>query len=335
MGNRLLDRSQVISKKRMGSKYKKLFVVGCPRSGTSWLTQMIAQHQDVVPAFKESHAYSLIYHPFTYLPKLKLKQRAKSWRWLIRNYGVIPFLMGIKSDHIWQGILRSYKIYQQGNRIGLHFLLDYPQLQQIVAEVRSLPGNDLSKAQEAIEKVFDAFFYRAGGGSEQVFLEKTPMHIRHVDVILRRFPEAKVVEIVRDGRDVYVSHHSLASNESWASRSITKIMGQWKRCVELGERFRHMDEIRERIHLVHYEQLRLNPQEELGKIFQFVDLDYNEELLKEIVNQNDISRVKKKGEGLHVRTGLVGEWRTRLSAREIELCEQMCGDTLRRLGYEI
>lgn len=38
--------------------YRKFFVVGCPRSGTSWLTKMIGSHPNILKVPSESHAYS-------------------------------------------------------------------------------------------------------------------------------------------------------------------------------------------------------------------------------------------------------------------------------------
>ncbi|MGD1804424.1 sulfotransferase domain-containing protein [Dapis sp. BLCC M126] len=55
--------------------YRKLFLVGCPRSGTSWLTKMISRHLNIVRVPSESHAYSVIYHYFTYLKKQTLKKK--------------------------------------------------------------------------------------------------------------------------------------------------------------------------------------------------------------------------------------------------------------------
>ncbi len=55
--------------------YKKVFVVGCPRSGTSWTSEMISQHSDIVKLYGEGHLYKLFYDPFTYLKQLKWRQR--------------------------------------------------------------------------------------------------------------------------------------------------------------------------------------------------------------------------------------------------------------------
>ncbi|NET37916.1 MAG: sulfotransferase [Cyanothece sp. SIO1E1] len=314
--------------------YKKLFIVGCPRSGTTWLARMLSLHPDVIAADSESHAYPLIYDPFTYLPKWNLQRRFQSKKWLLRNYGLMPLLIGIQPKHIWHGILRSYKIYQKVNEVGLHFFVTYAELQQLVHAVGSKDANDLVKAEYLIAHIFDHFFQRVGGLKGQTLVEKTPMHIRHVNVILNHFPEAKVIEMIRDGRDVCVSHAALAKGKRWASRkNAIDVMCQWKRCIELGEKFRADASIADRIHSVRYEQLRAHPQDELGQIFEFAGLNWSEALRNQIVAETDISKIKNKGEGLHIRKGTIGDWRTCLSETELTLFKQITGETLEKIGY--
>lgn len=63
-------------------------------------------------------------------------------------------------------------------------------------------------------------------------------------------------------------------------------------------------------------------------------MSFSGTLLDEIISKTDISQVKNKGEGQPVRKGAVGEWRTRLSAREMALWQELAGDVLSDLGYE-
>ena len=90
--------------------YPKLFIVGCPRSGTSWVTSLVSHHPDVVAVPIETHAYPLVYEPFVQLPEQTLMTRLKSWKGILRRYGVMPLLFGFQSSDIWRGILRDYQI---------------------------------------------------------------------------------------------------------------------------------------------------------------------------------------------------------------------------------
>ncbi|NET52218.1 MAG: sulfotransferase, partial [Merismopedia sp. SIO2A8] len=116
----------------MVAQYQKIFVVGCPRSGTTWLAHMIKLHPDVIAAWSESHAYPLIYDPFTYVSMLNFSQRLNASRWVLRQYGIQSLLTGITPDDIWHGIKRSYRAYQRSGDVGLHFFLTYDELQTLM-----------------------------------------------------------------------------------------------------------------------------------------------------------------------------------------------------------
>ena len=81
----------------------------------------------------------------------------------------------------------------------------------------------------------------------------------------------------------------------------------WKKAIEKVERVKGDSQIGNRIYSVRYENLRTHPQEELGKIFDFIGVDYDNSLINEIINATDISKVKNKGEGKHIRKGSIEE----------------------------
>lgn len=322
----------------MTSDYKKLFVVGNPRSGTSWLKKTIGQHPSIISVPSESQAYLLIYEQFKRLKGLRnwtFKKRLQCWKRIIKQYGFLPILTGIKSNDLWSGIFYNYEVCKKKEEVGLHFLVEYSELEKRVRDVRLLPTEDVEKAKQAIGLLFDDFFYKKGGNKEKILLEKTPYHLRYVDVILHQFPEAKVVEIIRDGRDVAVSYMSRAKTKKWADKQMKEIIKDWKCSIKLGDRFRANESLRDRIHLVRYEQLRRDTKTELKKVFDFAELSYDETLIDRIIEKTDIKNIKKKGEGLQVRKGAIGEWRSRLSETDIALWKELAGDTLVHLGYDL
>lgn len=295
---------------------------------------MIGKHPLGLPVPSESHAYSTVYDPFTYLPQWSFQRRQQAAAWVIRHYGLKPLLTGITPQDIWRSLPGFYDLYKQGkNTIGLHRLANREDFTRLLHQAKSREGSDLSKAEDLIAALFQHFFEANQGTAEHIMLEKTPMHIRYVDKILSRFPEAKVIEVVRDGRDVDVSYKARAKTQRWAHDDSRRVIGQWQRCVNLGARFHGDPQFAERIYRVRYEQLRANPTQELCQAFDFLGLEYTSNLMSQIVAANDISQVASKGEGLHVRKGSVGEWRSSLSQEQIDLWRELAGETLEKLGY--
>jgi len=312
--------------------YPKLFVVGCPRSGTSWVTSLLGGHPDVVSVPLETHAYRLIYEPFLKLPKQSLQQRSKSWKGILRRYGPKPLFLGFDTDDIWRGILRDYDILNTPRSYGLHSLASRESFRRFVQQARCHPGSVLEQAETLIANLFH-HFYQQQGYPGMTLLEKTPLHLRYVEQILKRFPDARIIEVLRDGRDVCVSYNALATTQVWARLGTAGAIQQWRRCVNLGEAYRSQPELANRILPIRYEQLRANTTEQLGIMFDFAGLRWHQHQINHIVQANDIHRVRYRGDGQYVRKGNVGDWQQLLSTEEQQLCEEIAGDQLAQLGY--
>ncbi|NEP17527.1 MAG: sulfotransferase [Leptolyngbya sp. SIO4C1] len=310
----------------------KLFVVGCPRSGTSWVTTLIAGHPDVVAVPVETHAYRLVYEPFVTLPAESRRQRWRAWKGTLRRYGLRPLLFGFQPFDIWRGIWRSYRILNRPHSYGLHALAGPAEFKAILKAAQTQPGSPSDQAEAAIAALLEHFFQQQGQPG-QTLLEKTPLHLRYADRLLRRFPEARVVEVIRDGRDVCASYNALAQQQAWARVGTAGAIRQWRRCIAWGDQFRAQPDLAPRIHRVRYEALRADPTAGLQRLLDFAQLDWTAGQVSAQVQAADISRVAQKGAGQYVRQGVVGAWQTQLSDAEKSLCHAIAGTELSRLGY--
>lgn len=138
--------------------HRAIFVVGCPRSGTSWVTTLIASHPDVVMVPAETHVYRLIYEPFIDRPTWNHKRRLSSWKGILRRYGPLPLIRGFQPPDIWRGIVRDYEILNQPNSHGLHALAPYPTFKKLVKAACAQPGSELDQAEFLITALFNTFF---------------------------------------------------------------------------------------------------------------------------------------------------------------------------------
>ncbi|MEL6139896.1 MAG: sulfotransferase [Cyanobacteria bacterium J06628_6] len=312
--------------------YPKLFVVGCPRSGTSWVTSLIAGHPEVVAVPVETHAYRLIYEPFLTLPDQPLAHRLRSWKGILRRYGPKPLLLGFAPADIWRGILRDYDILNHPHSHGLHGLANTADFRVLVAAAQKNSKLASVQAEDLIQLLLDRFFQQQNCPG-LTLLEKTPLHIRYVDRILQRFPDAKVVEVIRDGRDVCASYNALATTQPWANIGTAGAIRQWRRCIDWGERYRAQSDLSPRIHAVRYEDLKSDTAASLKHLFDFANLSWNDAQISHIVRATDINSIRRRGKGQYVRKGAVGDWKQSLSPEDISLCQEIAGDRLADLGY--
>jgi hypothetical protein len=174
--------------------------------------------------------------------------------------------------------------------------------------------------------------------SDHHFLvEKSPSHIYCLELIDEIFPDARIVHVLRDGRDVAVSVRAAA--ESWMSqwresfgRSIQSSARAWKHAVKRARAGQAL--LKDRFFEIRYEELNAEPIESYRKLFGFCQIPFNEELLRSIFEVTDFEKNYQRKESGFRRGGRVGDWRREFSLIDALLFNHAAGQMLIDLGYE-
>lgn len=119
------------------------------------------------------------------------------------------------------------------------------------------------------------------------FVEKTPTNISHVDKILELFPEARIVIIHRHPFQVVPSLLSASKSwgKNWAPSSTFRAIQVWRRYARStvdAMKFAASGQIV----VIPFDRLRNGTTDELKIIFDFMKLQYSEEQIKNIVEDN-------------------------------------------------
>jgi hypothetical protein len=293
---------------RATGAYPKVFVVGCGRSGTSWVQDIIASSPRVATT-QESHAYDSLYAP---LVRAKAVRRPEGWLKVLQRFDVS---------------------WREQRWVGIYWWVTRPQLLGIMSEVVGRSDLDVTDAASlAVRRVLDTWF-AAHRGDAHVLLEKTPGHVAFADRILDEFPEARVVEVVRDARDVCVSLEKQALTLSWPPTERRDQIRLWRRAVERGQRLHDEPRWADRVHRVHYEDLHADTVGEVTRLYDFLQLPIDDAGVAGVVDRTSITKFDDRSDGRHRRKGAVGEWRSALDAGDLELIEREAGDLLRAVGY--
>ena len=167
--------------------------------------------------------------------------------------------------------------------------------------------------------------------------ETTPQHLLYLPLIKKLIPDALIVHIVRDGRDVAVSLKKIGWIRPfpWDRKGSLLVSGLfWKWMVLKGRNYgRKMGpdymEVR-------YEELVEKPRETLAEISKFIDedLDYDRILtqpMDSLKSPNSSFRGDENLQGLRP----VGRWKTLLSPAEVSELEAGIGDLLTDLDYPL
>ncbi|MGV8908970.1 MAG: sulfotransferase family protein [Propionicimonas sp.] len=171
---------------------------------------------------------------------------------------------------------------------------------------------------------------------KQRWADKTPLYALSLDFITRVFPDCQVVHVIRDGRDVAVSHR-----KRFGYRSSIKSAVKWPRYIaaarDVGRRLPPG-----RYHELRYEDLVTDAEKTLRVLFDFLDEPWEESVLAYDRHSHDVPE-KYQAEADRRRLGArttaaiyasrVGSFRRELDPLTRLLVWVFGRSTLKELGY--
>lgn len=165
----------------------------------------------------------------------------------------------------------------------------------------------------------------------------TPEHLFYLSAIKREIPEALIVHILRDGRDVALSldKQRWIRPLPWDRDNGVLIAGlYWQWFVNKSRENGRM--LGADYTEVHFEDLIQNPRPTLAKLGEFIehDLDYDRILKVGIGSVSDPNTSFQSGAG-EGAFNPVGRWRSHFTNEQLAVFESMMGKTLESLGYEL
>jgi hypothetical protein len=293
-------------------EYKKsfIFVVGNSRSGTTMMGRVLGNQSEVF-TFHELHFFEQLWTPSDknrYLHKAEAEQLAAR-------------LLCIQRD----GYLT------QGNPD--HFS---EESKELVAEIHE-------ETLTSVE-VFEAFLhYEAVRHSKRIPCDQTPRNVFYIGEILELYPEARIINMIRDPRDVLLSQ-----KEKWKRRSLGAInipqkevfrswinyhpiiiSKLWNASIRAAERFAEDD----RIYTLHFEHLLDKPEKAVQEVCEFLDLPFDKSLLDipHIGSSYTTDRPEQKG----INPERAGSWQKgRLNSEEIFWCQKITKVLMEQNGYK-
>src|SRR5947208_2188830 len=136
--------------------------------------------------------------------------RRSGTRWLQRILAAHPHVAWVPSEsHLFShGIAPLFELFQHSLRSSTTTGRVY--VERAVA---------LDGARDLCDAVLGGFL---DPGAERL-VERTPLHVLHLDLISGIYPDAQVVHIIRDGRDVALS----VAAQNWGPSGIKDAAAEW------------------------------------------------------------------------------------------------------------
>lgn len=238
-----------------------------------------------------------------------------------------------------------------GELIGSHPGVKYIFEAHSIWELGGTGVNDSHRltAEEATpgvsEEIRSWFEDQARGSS--VLVEKNPRNILRVPYIRKIFPEAKIIHIVRDGRDVACSMIPGCGGEQWLHlkppswkeysanySGARRCARAWKEILEIG-----LKDLEQVSHLqIRYEDLLASPATAADSVFSYMGLDLHpavRQFYERIANETASPYHAKHQDYWYQNNHAVrvGRWRENLTEEEQKEISTILAPLLIRLGY--
>jgi hypothetical protein len=265
-----------------------VFVVGHPRSGTTWTFELLEAHPEVAGVFES---------------------------WLFHDR---LGLSGLFDPAAWDPEIAERNLREIGRPVGIGQLLER---REMTLELRGLA---------------ERWLMRAVGPGERYLVEKTPAHVFFAPLIAEVLPQARFVEVVRDGRDAALS--VLSATRGWNPRlvrgtttpGIEDVAREWAQSIEAGRRNEQL--LGDRWVRVRFEDLKADFDATMSGLFAFCEMPCDEALLERVRVATDLAG-HAGGEGRFRRSGRVGDWRAGFSRRDAQSFDRVAGVALVDSGY--
>ena len=269
-------------------KDNPIFIVGVPRSGTTLLRLILTSHS-----------------------RICIPPESTFFIDLAEKYDSDNILRNNTKDFIAE--LYENKKFQEWN-------IDKSYLEQKLEE------NQPFSYSECISLIYELYLTK-NSSSACIWGDKNPTYIYNIDSIFQYFPQARVIHIVRDLRAVYASLKKISENKLWGENSsnftIHSVSDMWNKALDISINYKND----KRFCLLKYEDLVSQPQKEINKLCQWLNLDFEREMLsfhQKNVDKNLVPKHRLKWHEntlMPINSNKTDSWRDKLSQIEIEEIE--------------
>ena len=278
---------------------KPVFVVGFPRSGTTLVQLLITAHHGFLSA-PETHFFSYSMQPI---------RRGTDKMISIADLDIIFKRLEEKTEINFEKYIHKIK-QKEINGIALDILLN--DIMNILTK------NDSQNLQR--------------------WVEKTPRHALHISEIINLFPLVKIINVIRDPRDVVSSLIKKKKFSSKKKKKMYYIKRSWEWHREVSHTLEISKNFQNSVLTVRYEDIINRPYITMNKIMTFLGEAFDENCLTSFSANYDkvITPWEKNHKKLCSENKIIDRrkiWKTRIDLFYAKLIEIICRPLMIELRY--
>tara|TARA_B100000925_G_C22006666_1_gene474016 strand:+ start:2092 stop:3117 length:1026 start_codon:yes stop_codon:yes gene_type:complete len=287
------------------TKSRQIFIVGSSRSGTTMMGRILANHKDIF-TFKELHFFGTIW---TLSDNQKLTKK--------KQIDLMSLLLCIQNRGIF----------------------DKKEFADFSFQAKQILKNKHYTNPMHIYKFFLDTITKENAAT--ISCEQTPKNLYYIEEILNFFPEALIVNLVRDQRDVLLSQKNkwrrkfLGANKipffealrSYINYHPITIARIWRSSLSYTSKFKN----HKRVKVVKFEELLHSPRNVVEEVCKFLKIKYS----KDMLNVPLIGSSTKYDSKINfIDKSKINNWKNGgLSKAEIYLSQKFSKDMMQEFGY--
>lgn len=291
------------------NNFKPIYIVGNSRSGTTIMAIILRQNKEIF-SFRELHFFEQLWSQ-------KDKHKVYS-----RN----------EVEHLGARLLC---LQREGYYLCRNHTTYLDESKNIL---RELNDNDLT-----FMNTYKTFLLYETRRNDKFYpCEQTPRNIFYIQEILESFPDARIIHMVRDPRAILLSQKNkwkrgrlgkkisvMETIRSWVNYHPIVIGKLWNAAVRAGCRFKYDS----RVFTVRFEDFLQQPQETLQKICNFLEVQYQDNMLD--VAQVGSSNISDNPERRGINPEVSDYWKKNLNATDIYWCQKINKSLMETYGYTL
>lgn len=288
---------------------KMVFIVGASRSGTTMMNRVLGNHSQIL-ALNELHYFGDLWAPGPKITPLNdTELRTMAARLLARH-----------THGIWQGAPSE---------------METRQASEIVAQLDDGQKNGRDLFCAVIDRI-------ASEHDKSIISEQTPRNIFYAHLLLEYYPDAYVIQLVRDPRAVLASQKGrwrrkwLGGKNTpwaetirvWANYHPITMCKLWRKSVQAGLPLASHP----RFMGLRFEDLVSSPQSYIEKICGFLGIEYQPgmENVPQIGSSSRNNIENRRG----ISADVLQAWKNNLTTGEIAFCEKITADMMSKYEYQ-
>ncbi len=322
-----LTKEAALTTKNIESKKLKppIFLSGCGRSGTSLLQRVISNHKNIYSFRSETHFFGT-YNNIPSLEEVNIDSILKT-----ANYtgAIEAFYKEFESKKNFDNLALSilsvmlYTIELSPNMVKNN---DYKSpVVEIFNEIKQL--DEYKNITNRYSMFVLLANYLTIKSNKKRWADKSSINMFNAQKILELFPNAKFIEIYRDPRSVYYSWTRCPFKFFKLTNPITCIE-RWRKTTILGEKLEK--ELQGKYCRIKYEDLLTNPIKELEKVCDFIEEEFDPNMLNVVTTNSSFERYNGK-KGLDIER--INHWKNALSQNELILIDLATKRSRKNFGY--